>query len=231
MGLSSCLPLALLLLLAAVAAAGASENDCKDNLLLKPQCCVEAAPDKFQVVWTLTAKSSKPKSSSTVTLQVEREWAPIGVDRFYCLAKLGYFDSSAAANNNNAGLFRVISNFVAQFGIAGNTTVSAAWQNANLKDDPVLLSNVRGTIAYATAGPDTRTTQLFVNYGNNSRLDAMGFAPFGKFDDDSMAVWDAAYDGYGEAPDQDQIYAQGDAYLHANFPKLDYIVATKIVTL
>lgn len=137
----------------------------------------------------------------------------------------GYLDSRAEANND-AGFFRVVPSFVVQFGIAGSPAVSAAWQNLVIKDDPVLQSNTAGTFAFATAGPDTRTTQLFVNLVDNSGLDAQGFSPFGQTDAKGLAAIGHIYAGYGQNPDQDQIYAQGDAYLKANFPKLDYITAT-----
>ncbi len=107
------------------------------------------------MTWTITAIGVP----HTITVHCERKWAPLGVDRFYNLAKLHYFDNSTEAGNN-AGFFRVVPNFVVQFGIAGAPPVSAAWQNLNLKDDPVILSNVRGTISYADAGPNTRTTQV-----------------------------------------------------------------------
>ena len=111
---------------------------------------------------------------------------------------------------------------------AGNPRVSHAWQNANIQDDPVLMSNIAGTIAYATAGPNTRTTQVYINLGDNSNLDSQGFAPFGFTDPAGMAVLSKVYAGYGQQPDQDLIYAQGDAYLNANFPLLSYTTDTSV---
>lgn len=114
--------------------------------------------------------------------------------------------------------------FVVQFGIAGDPALSKKWENNNIKDDPVTKSNTRGRISYATAGPNTRTTQLFINYGNNSRLDSMGFAPFGEVtNEDDLKTLDQIFSGYAQIPSQDLIYSQGNEYLKKNFPKLDYI--------
>lgn len=133
------------------------------------------------------------------------------------------------AAGNEAGFFRVVPGFVVQFGISGLPAISAAWQGLTIKDDPVVLSNTLGSIAFATAGPDTRTTQVYINLGDNSGLDAQGFAPFGNVTSDAgYAVVSKLYAGYGQTPDQDTIYARGDKYLKASFPLLDYTVATTI---
>jgi peptidyl-prolyl cis-trans isomerase A (cyclophilin A) len=159
-----------------------------------------------------------------VLIDVQRAWSPRGADRIYNLVKLGYYD--------NAAFFRVISGFMAQIGIHGDPAVSAVWRNKRILDDPVVQSNTRGMVSFAMAGKDTRTTQIFVNYGNNARLDSMGFSPFGKVRD--MKAIDALYSGYGEGapsgagPAQGRIQAEGNTYLKAEFPKLDYIVRATI---
>ncbi|MGD9502389.1 MAG: peptidylprolyl isomerase, partial [Methyloceanibacter sp.] len=157
---------------------------------------------------------------------VHRERAPRGADRFYNLVKNGFYD--------NARFFRVIEGFMVQFGINGDPNIASVWRNADIKDDPVKASNERGTITFATAGPDTRTTQVFINFGNNAPLDGQGFAPFGKVVS-GMEVVDQLYNGYGEGaphgngPDQGRIQSQGNAYLEQDFPKLDFIKTATIV--
>jgi peptidyl-prolyl cis-trans isomerase A (cyclophilin A) len=177
------------------------------------------APSTFNVQFTLLFKSPNPPTSKVVVLEVIKAWAPIGVQRFWELLKAHYYDSN--------GLFRVVPGFVIQWGIAALPAVSERW-NVTIKDDPVVASNVRGTIAYATGGPNTRTTQLYVNLGNNSRLDAEGFAPFAKVTS-GMDVFDAVYAGYGQNPDQNTIYSQGNAYLQSQFPLLTYIETAKVI--
>ena len=170
------------------------------------------APDLFKVNFDT--------SKGAVVVEVHRDWAPVGVDRFYTLVKSGYFD--------NARFFRVLPGFMAQFGIAGDPQVTAKWKDANLQDDPVTQSNTRGMVSFATAGPNTRTTQLFINTGNNVNLDGQGFAPIGKVIS-GMETVDSFYNGYGEGapegrgPAQGLIEQQGNAYLTQNFPQLDYI--------
>ncbi|HML93451.1 peptidylprolyl isomerase [Methyloceanibacter sp.] len=167
-----------------------------------------------------TYKARFETSKGTFVIQVNRDWAPNGADRFYNLVKAGFY--------NDARFFRVIDGFMVQFGISGNPDVSAAWSDANIKDDPVRESNARGTVTFATAGPNTRTTQVFINFNNNSMLNGQGFAPFGKVIS-GMDVVDSLYKGYGEGaprgdgPKQALIKAQGNAYLVTQFPKLDYI--------
>ena len=211
--------------LAALAALAAGAPDCKTHPLLSPAACgVAKAPDAYNVTWTISASGAR----KNVTIRVLRKDAPLGVDRFYNLAKLHYFDGTTESGNA-CGFFRVVSGFVTQFGISGLPAVSGAWQNLNIKDDPVLLSNVRGTISYATAGPDTRTTQLFINTANNPGLDGQGFAPFGTISEEDMKSIDLINAQYAQEPDQDQIYAKGDAYLKQSFPKLDYILDTFVL--
>ncbi len=159
-------------------------------------------------------------SKGAFVLEVHRDWAPNGADRFYNLVKNGLYD--------NDRFFRVVSGFMVQFGINGDPKVSAVWQDANIKDDPVKQSNQRGFITFATAGPNTRTTQVFINFADNRALDRQGFSPFGRVVS-GMEVVDALYSGYGEGapqglgPEQGRIQAQGNAYLINSFPKLDYI--------
>jgi peptidyl-prolyl cis-trans isomerase A (cyclophilin A) len=159
-------------------------------------------------------------SKGTFILEVHRDWAPNGADRFYNLVKNGFYD--------NARFFRVISGFMVQFGINGDPKISGVWQDANIKDDPVRQSNQRGFITFATAGPNTRTTQVFINFADNRALDRQGFSPFGRVVS-GMEVVDALYSGYGEGapqglgPEQGRIQEQGNAYLIRYFPKLDYI--------
>jgi peptidyl-prolyl cis-trans isomerase A (cyclophilin A) len=172
----------------------------------------EKAPDQFKV------RFETPKGN--ILIQVEREWAPIGADRFYTLVKTGYL--------NGDRFFRVVPNFIIQFGISPDPKLTERWRQANLKDDPVRENNMRGTVSFATAGPGTRTTQLFINTNDNVRLDGSGFAPFGRVVD-GMNVVDQIYSGYGEQPDQKRIEAEGNAYLEKDFPNLDYIKTATIV--
>lgn len=166
-------------------------------------------------------------SAGTFVVEVHRDWAPLGADRFYELVKSGYFDGIR--------FFRVVSGFMAQFGVSGDPAVAAQWRDKRIADDPVKQSNTRGMITYATAGPGTRTTQLFINYRDNSMLDAQGFAPFGKVVE-GMEVVDRLYSGYGDGPprgtgvDQGRLQAEGNAYLAKDFPKLDYVKKAALVT-
>ena len=186
--------------------------------LSNPASLNEKAPATYKVKFD-TSKGS-------FVVEVHRDWAPNGADRFYNLVKNGFY--------NDARFFRVISGFMVQFGINGNPQISKVWRDANIKDDPVKASNKRGMITFATAGPDTRTTQVFVNFGNNAGLDDQGFAPFGQVVS-GMEVVDALYAEYGEGapqgagPDQGLVQSQGNAYLKKDFPKLDYIKTATIV--
>ncbi len=156
-------------------------------------------------------------------VEVTRDWAPLGADRFYTLVKTGFFD--------NARFFRVLPGFMVQFGLAADPAQNKRW--GNLIDDPVKESNKPGYITFATAGPGTRTTQVFINYGQNTRLDGQGFAPFGKVVS-GMDVVQQLFSDYGEGapqgagPAQDKIQALGNAYLEKDFPKLDYIKTAKL---
>jgi peptidyl-prolyl cis-trans isomerase A (cyclophilin A) len=180
--------------------------------LLHPETLTEKAPAVFDVKFETTR--------GDFVVQVNRTWAPLGADRFYNLAKNGFF--------TGAPFFRVVPGFIVQFGLSPDPAVNLAWRNANIQDDPVTQSNKRGTITFATAGPNTRTTQLFINYADNSGLDRQGFAPFGLVVS-GMDVVDHIYSGYGERPDQGAITTQGMSYLQKNFPKLDTIKSATIV--
>ena len=185
--------------------------------LRNPAGFTEQAPASF--------RASFDTSKGTFVIQVTRDWAPIAADRFYNLVKNGFYD--------DVRFFRVINGFMAQFGIHGNPAVQAAWRGANLQDDAVKGSNKRGMVTFATAGPNTRTTQLFVNFGNNTGLDRQGFAPFGEVVQ-GMDVVDKLHNGYGEGapsgkgPDQGRMQKEGNAYLNKEFPLLDYIKAATI---
>jgi peptidyl-prolyl cis-trans isomerase A (cyclophilin A) len=160
-------------------------------------------------------------SKGPVIVEVHRDWAPQGVDRFYQLVQSGFF--------TEARFFRVVPDFVVQFGINKDPEVQAKWRTANIPDDPVKQSNQRGYLVFATAGPNTRTTQLFINLrDNSSSLDPQGFAPFGKVSD-GMDVVDHLFSGYGETPQQPLIQSQGNQYLQSQFPNLDYIRTAKVV--
>ncbi len=172
-----------------------------------------AAPDSFRVAFVT--------SRGPFTVEVTRALAPRGADRFYQLVSSGFY--------TGARFFRVVPGFVVQFGMNADPKVNAEWTTRTIPDDSVKETNARGTIVFATQGPNTRTTQLFINLVDNTRLDAMGFTPFGKVVD-GMAVVDSLYGGYGEAPDQTQIGASGNAYLTAVFPKLDYIKSATVVS-
>jgi peptidyl-prolyl cis-trans isomerase A (cyclophilin A) len=181
--------------------------------LLNPASFTAKAPAVFKAQFSTTA--------GDFTVEVHREWAPRGVDRFYNLVHSGYF--------TNAAFFRVVPGFVVQFGLSADPAVNKVWDHATIQDDPVVQSNKRGNLVFATAGPNTRTTQLFINYADNARLDGMGFAPFGSVVE-GMEVVDKIFPGYRESPRQDLITNQGDAYLKANFPKMDKIKLARIVS-
>ncbi len=190
-----------------------AESQASKEKLMNPAALTEKAPDTFQAKFETT--------KGTFLIEVTRAWAPAGADRFYNLVKNGYYD--------NCRFFRVVSGFMAQFGIHGDPKLNTAWREARIKDDKVLQSNKRGYVSYAMAGPNTRTTQLFINYSDrNAGLDSQGFSPFGKVSAEGMKVVDALFSGYGESPDQGSIQMQGNTYLDKSFPKLDYIKSAVI---
>lgn len=178
----------------------------------------KTAPAKF--------KAKFETSKGDFVIEVQRDWAPLGADRFYDLVTSGYFA--------DVRFFRVLDGFMAQFGIHGDPKVSAQWRSQRIQDDPVKSSNKRGFVSYAMAGPNTRTTQLFINYADNSQLDGMGFSPFGQVVE-GMEVVDALYAEYGEGaprgrgPDQGRIQTEGNEYLVKEFSKLDWIKTAALV--
>ncbi len=188
---------------AAPAAQPAEEKKVSDN---------GQAPETYKVQFECT--------NGTFVVECHKAWAPLGAQRFYELVQAGYF--------NDAGFFRVVPGFVVQFGLAADPAVTAKWKGSKLKDDPVKESNKEGYLSFASAGPNTRTTQIFINYGANTPLDGMGFAPFGKV----IAGMDVAKRinaEYGERPNQGMITMEGNAYLKQNFPKMDFIKTASIV--
>jgi peptidyl-prolyl cis-trans isomerase A (cyclophilin A) len=187
-----------------------------DRTLLRPSMLKEKAPETFQVKFETTR--------GDFTMTVTRAWAPIGVDRFYNLVKHHFYD--------NMVVFRAVPGFVVQFGISSYPAVSAAWRNTDIKDDPVTQSNKRGFVTFAkTSAPNSRSTQIFIGFKDNSFLDSQGFAPFAVVDAAGMKVVEMLYDQYGDQPtaEQDQIQRLGKAYLDSKYPKLDVIKHATIV--
>ncbi|MGB6687256.1 MAG: peptidylprolyl isomerase [Terracidiphilus sp.] len=179
--------------------------------LLHPALLKARAPDVFKARFTTT--------QGAFVIEVHRDWSPLGADRFYNLVKNGFY--------NNAHFFRVVSGFVVQFGLSPSPAVNKAWHDAAIQDDPVKQSNSKGTVTFASAGPNTRTTQLFINLGENGRLDTMGFSPFGTVIE-GLDVVEKLYAGYGETPDQGRIEGEGKPYLDKNFPLLDSIRTARL---
>lgn len=193
-----------------VAAAGCSSSAPENKVDVTK---TEKAPDVFNVNFDT--------SKGTVIVECHRDWAPIGVDHFYTLVKTGFYDGSR--------FYRVLRDFVAQFGINGDPKINEMWANAPIPDDPVRQSNVRGMLTYAASSmPNSRSTQLFFNLRNNANLDGMGFAPIGRVTT-GMEVVDSFYNSYGETapsgqgPDPMQIGTQGNQYLESHFPRLDFV--------
>lgn len=199
--------------------AGGSKSVTKRNpALLDPSLAKEKAPDQFQARFATT--------KGDFVIEVTREWAPHAADRFYNLVKIGYFDDAA--------FFRNIEDFMVQFGINGDPAVNEKWNQSNIKDDRVTQSNKRGYVTFAQKPtPNSRTTQIFINFGDNSQLDDQRFAPFGRVVE-GMDVVESLYQGYGEGPprgrgpDQGRIQQEGNDYLKKGFPKLDFVKNAKI---
>lgn len=186
--------------------------------LMNPSALNETAPATFRARFETT--------KGDFVIEAHRDWSPNGVDRFYNLVKNDYYDG--------VRFFRVIDGFMAQFGISGDPALSAKWRTASILDDPVVETNTRGRVTFAMTGrPNSRTTQIFINFGDNSNLDSQGFAPFGEIVE-GMDVVDALHSGYGEGaprgagPDQGRMQMQGNEYLEAEFPDLDHIISTTI---
>jgi peptidyl-prolyl cis-trans isomerase A (cyclophilin A) len=201
-------------LLAPVAAfAQGSGVDLSKAKLRNPGALTEKAPDTYKVKFDT--------SKGPFVIEVHRSWAPVGADRFYNLVKNGFYDDTR--------FFRVLDGFMAQIGINGNPSVQSSWRTATIQDDPVKESNKRGFVTFAKSGaPNSRSTQIFINYRDNTNLDRQGFAPFGQVTS-GMDVVDKLYSGYGEGapsgrgPEQGRIQSEGNAYLVKDFPKLDYV--------
>jgi peptidyl-prolyl cis-trans isomerase A (cyclophilin A) len=176
----------------------------------------QRAPDRYTVRFDTT--------KGPILIDVTRAWAPHGADRFYRLVREGYYTDIA--------WFRVVAGFMAQTGIHGDPAMNVQWRDRNIPDDPVREHNTRGMVSYAMAGPGSRTTQFFINLVDNSRLDPMGFAPFGRVRD--MAAVERLHSGYGDGPprgqgpEQGRMQAEGNTYLRASFPQLDYIRSATI---
>jgi peptidyl-prolyl cis-trans isomerase A (cyclophilin A) len=179
-----------------------------------PDATADAAPDSEAFIVDVTT------SKGAFAIEVNPSWAPNGAARFRELVDAGFY--------NDVRFFRVLRGFVAQFGINGTPATNSMWSTRTIPDDPVVRSNTRGHVTFAQSSAlDSRTTQLFLNLGNNARLDTMRFAPFGVVIE-GMDVVDQLNAEYAEAPDQEEISAQGNAYLTANFPRLDYIVTAQV---
>jgi peptidyl-prolyl cis-trans isomerase A (cyclophilin A) len=180
--------------------------------LRNPSALNEKAPDTY--------KAKFDTSKGPFVIEVHRDWAPLGADRFYNLVKNGFYD--------DCRFFRVIDGFMAQIGMNGNPAIQQAWVPARIQDDPVKQSNKRGYVTFAHAGPNSRTTQFFINFGDNAMLDKQGFPPIGQVVS-GMDIVDKLYSGYGDGPprgrgpSQGQITSEGNAYLVKDFPKLDYV--------
>jgi len=180
--------------------------------LLDPSLATARAPDVFRARFRTT--------QGDFVVEVHRDWSPHCADRFYNLVRIGFYDGTR--------FFRVIDGFMVQWGIHGDPAVSAAWRDAQAQDDPHVRSNVRGTITFArTNAPNSATTQLFVNYGDNSRLDASGFTPFGEIVE-GMTALESLYKGYGEQPSQAKIVSEGNRYLLDGYPKLDGVLDERV---
>ena len=189
-----------------------SKVDLSKAKLRTPAQLTEKAPASF--------KARFDTSKGPFVIEVHREWSPNGADRFYNLVKNGFYD--------DVRFFRVIADFMVQFGISGDPALNKVWAPARIQDDPVKQSNKRGFVTFAMGGPNTRTTQVFINFADNgkagARLDSQGFPPFGEVVT-GMDVVDKLYSGYGEAAQKQfmSIQSEGNAFLAKNFPKLDYV--------
>jgi peptidyl-prolyl cis-trans isomerase A (cyclophilin A) len=191
----------------------AGKTSAPGSSLLNPPSLKAQAPDMYKVKFITT--------KGDFVVQVTRAWSPLGADRFYNLVKNRFY--------NGAAFFRIVPGFVVQFGLSPDPAVSKAWREAKIADDRVTQSNRRGYLSFATAGPGTRTTQVFINLADNPRLDSMGFSPFGQVIE-GMELIDKLNAEYGEQPDQGRIEAEGRSYLEKSFPRLDTIKTAVIFT-
>ena len=188
------------------ALAQGSGVDLSKAKLRTPAALTEQAPASY--------KAKFDTSKGAFVIEVHRDWAPKGADRFYNLVKNGFFDDTR--------FFRVVPDFMVQFGLNGDPNIQKNWSNASISDDPKKQSNKKGYVTFATRGPNTRTTQIFINFKDNGFLDAQGFTPFGEVVT-GMDVVEKITSQYGEKPNQGSITAEGNAYLNKEFPKLDYV--------
>jgi peptidyl-prolyl cis-trans isomerase A (cyclophilin A) len=185
--------------------------------LLTPEELTEAAPATYRVRFET--------SVGTIVVQVNKAWSPNGADRFYNLVKNGYYDDTR--------FYRVVEGFMAQFGLKGVNAIDQAWRNASFPDDPFTRSNGRGTITFAHAGANTRTTQVFFNFKDNTHLDPSGFTPFGEVVE-GLDVMDRIYSGYGElppagkGPDYGKAWVQGNKYLDQDFPEMTKVISATL---
>lgn len=200
------------------AAAKAPAPAATNPKLLNPSLWTKQAPPSFKAKFTTT--------KGDIVIEAHRDWSPRGVDRFYNLVRSGFF--------TNVSFYRVVPNFVVQFGASPDPKVEAAWNNARIKDDPVKQSNKKYSLTFAMGGPNTRTTEFFINLRDNGMLDGMGFSPIGEVIEGKEAV-DQIYSGYGDmaeqggrGPSQARVQAEGKAYLDKNFPNLDSIKVAAI---
>jgi len=180
--------------------------------LLDPASLNETAPDQYTV--------ELETSAGTFSIRVTRDWAPNGADRFYNLVKGGFYEESR--------FFRVVRNFVAQFGLPADPVVGQVWMQSYIPDDRRRRPNRRGMVSFATTGRNRRTTQVFINLKDNSSLDQQDFVPFGQVTDGLRVIFQLNSD-YGEAPNQEMILGQGNAYLNDRFSKLDYIIKATVI--
>src|SRR3954468_5381004 len=180
-------------------------------------------PSKLKAVAPAVYKATFDTSAGIFVIEVHRDWAPKGADRFYNLVKNGFFD--------NDRFFRVVPGFMVQFGINGDPAIQKHWADANIPDDPVTQKNLRGYVTFAKTGaPNSRSTQVFINFADrNTFLDSQGFAPFGQVIS-GLDVVDKINSAYGERPDQMRIQSEGNKYLTAQFPKLDYVTKARITS-
>jgi peptidyl-prolyl cis-trans isomerase A (cyclophilin A) len=185
----------------------------RNPALRNPALARATAPELYKVRLATT--------QGDIIIEVHRDWAPLGADRFYNLVKIGYYDGNA--------FFRYVPGFVVQWGLHPEPAVNAVWSKATIKDEPVKQSNRRGTVAFAmTSEPNTRNTQLYINFRDNAQLDPKGFAPIGSVVE-GLEVAEKLYAGYGQSPDQEQMASAGQAYLEKNFPRLDKINAATVI--
>jgi homoserine O-acetyltransferase len=207
---------------ACVGEPGLDDPEARRAILLNPDhpAWAQPAPDSFDAVFETSA--------GTFRMRVHRAWAPIGVDRFWNLARHGFYD--------DARFHRVVPGFITQFGISGDPEVDAVWYDRGMADDPVVTSNVRGAVAYAFTEPGTRATQLYVNMVDNVRLDSTGFAPIGRVVEGMNSAVDSIFGGYGEDSgggvrrgDQAPLVEGGNAFIDREYPELDRILTVRVV--